>query len=133
MTAPFAKLANEKHDQKVLVEQQNQAICMVNNSRRKEAPAKKKSPVLDIILAQCWISFWPLSSSWPWLWHFMCPQPVIVEIQRSMERQFQRCQSLSSLLQWRRLGIMITENSAKAPVFNKEDEDFDMGSVYTED
>ena len=28
---------------------------------------------------------------------------------------------------------MITENSAKAPVFNKEDEDFDMGSVYTED
>lgn len=43
MTAPFAKLANEKHDQKVLAEQQNQAIRMVNNSRRKETPAKKKA------------------------------------------------------------------------------------------
>ena len=55
MTAPFAKLANEKHDQKILAEQQNQAIRMVNNSRRKETPAKKKSPVLDIILALIFI------------------------------------------------------------------------------
>lgn len=55
MTAPFAKLANEKHDNLVLVEQQNQAIRMVNNNRRKETPAKKKSPVLDIILALVFI------------------------------------------------------------------------------
>ena len=55
MTAPFAKLANEKHDNLVLVEQQNQAIRMVNNNRRKETPAKKKSPVLDIILALIFI------------------------------------------------------------------------------
>ena len=51
MTAPFAKLVNNQHDQKVLVEQQNQAIRMVN-SRRKENPAKKKhSVILDIVLA----------------------------------------------------------------------------------
>ena len=42
MTAPFAKLANEKHDQKVLAEQQNQAIRMAN-SRRTKAPIKKKA------------------------------------------------------------------------------------------
>ena len=43
MTAPFAKLANEKHDQKVLIEQQNQVIKMVTNSRRAKAPIKKKA------------------------------------------------------------------------------------------
>ena len=52
MTAPFAKLANKKHDDMVLVEQQNQAIRMVNNSRRKETPAKKKSGWLpELVLA----------------------------------------------------------------------------------
>lgn len=55
MTAPFSKIVNNQHDQKVLAEQQNQAIRMVNNSRRKETPAKKKSPVLDIILALIFI------------------------------------------------------------------------------
>ena len=50
MTAPFAKLVNNKHDSLVLTTQQDQAIKLVN-SRRKETPAKKKSPVLDIILA----------------------------------------------------------------------------------
>ena len=56
MTAPFSKLVNEKHDGLVLVEQQNQAIRMVNNSRRKETPAKKKhSIVVDIVLAMVFI------------------------------------------------------------------------------
>ena len=52
MTAPFAKIVNNQHDQKVLVEQQNQAIRMVSNSRRKETPTKKKSGWLaEIVLA----------------------------------------------------------------------------------
>lgn len=55
MTAPFAKIVNEKHDQIVLVEKQDQAIKMAN-SRRKETPAKKKSPVLDIILALIFVA-----------------------------------------------------------------------------
>lgn len=51
MTAPFAKLVNNKHDQAVLLNQQDQAIRMAN-SRRVKAPAKKKhSAVLDIVLA----------------------------------------------------------------------------------
>lgn len=55
MTAPFAKLANEKHDNMVLIEKQNQAIRMAN-SRRKETPAKKKSNWLpEIILAMVFI------------------------------------------------------------------------------
>ena len=51
MTAPFTKLVNSKHDQKVLVEQQDQVIRMAN-SRRKETPAKKKANWLaEIVLA----------------------------------------------------------------------------------
>lgn len=50
MTAPFSKIVNNQHDQKVLVEQQNQAIRMV--SRRKETPVKKKANWLpEIIIA----------------------------------------------------------------------------------
>lgn len=56
MTAPFAKLANEKHDQMILTAQQDQAIKMVDNNRKVKAPAKKKSPVLDIILALAFIA-----------------------------------------------------------------------------
>ena len=57
MTAPFSKIVNNQHDQKVLVEQQNQAIRMVN-SRRKETPAKKKAGwwMLDIVLALAFIA-----------------------------------------------------------------------------
>ena len=55
MTAPFAKLVNEKHDQIVLVNQQDQAIKMVANNRRVNSPVKKKSIVLDIILAMVFI------------------------------------------------------------------------------
>lgn len=56
MTAPFSKIVNSKHDNLVLVEQQNQAIRMANNSRRKETPAKKKHSVMvDIILAVIFI------------------------------------------------------------------------------
>ena len=54
MTAPFAKLVNENHDSLVLLEKQDQAIKMVN-SRTRTTPAKKKSPVLDIILAVLFI------------------------------------------------------------------------------
>ena len=50
MTAPFSKIVNEKHDQKVLAEQQDQVIKLIN-SRRKETPAKKKHFMVDIILA----------------------------------------------------------------------------------
>ena len=56
MTAPFAKLVNEKHDTLVLNEKQNQAIKMVANSRRKETPAKKKSGWLpELVLASLFI------------------------------------------------------------------------------
>ena len=55
MTAPFSKLVNEKHDALVLNEKQDQAIKLVTSNRRKETPAKKKSPVLDIILAVIFI------------------------------------------------------------------------------
>ena len=56
MTAPFAKLVNEKHDQIVLVNQQDQAIKMVANNRRVNSPVKKKhSAVVDIILALAFI------------------------------------------------------------------------------
>ena len=56
MTAPFSKIVNNQHDQKVLVEQQNQAIRMANNSRRKETPAKKKSGWLpELVLAALFI------------------------------------------------------------------------------
>lgn len=55
MTAPFAKLANEKHDNMVLIEKQNQAIRMAN-SRRKETPAKKKAGwIPEIIMAALFI------------------------------------------------------------------------------
>lgn len=56
MTAPFAKLANEKHDQMILIAQQDQAIRMATNSRRKAPAKKKKSIVLDIILALAFIA-----------------------------------------------------------------------------
>lgn len=57
MTAPFAKLANEKHDRIVLTNQQDQAIRMVANSRRVKSPAKKKhSAALDIVLALAFIA-----------------------------------------------------------------------------
>ena len=55
MTAPFAKLTNEKHDRMILTAQQDQAIKMAN-SRRVKSPAKKKSIVLDIILAMVFIA-----------------------------------------------------------------------------
>lgn len=55
MTAPFAKLANEKHDSMVLIEKQNQAIRMAN-SRRKETPAKKQVSWLpELLLALVFI------------------------------------------------------------------------------
>lgn len=55
MTAPFSKLVNNQHDQKVLAEQQNQAIRMAN-SRRKETPAKKKANWLpELVLASLFI------------------------------------------------------------------------------
>lgn len=55
MTAPFYKLVNNQHDQKVLTEQQNQAIRMAN-SRRKEIPAKKKANWLpELVLASLFI------------------------------------------------------------------------------
>lgn len=50
MTAPFAKLTNEKHDQMILTAQQDQAIKMVANSRRVKAPAKKKAGWLPELL-----------------------------------------------------------------------------------
>lgn len=57
MTAPFSKIVNEKHDNLILNEQQDQAIKMVANSRRKETPAKKKhSILLDIVLALAFIA-----------------------------------------------------------------------------
>lgn len=56
MTAPFAKLANEKHDNMVLIEKQNQAIRMAN-SRRKETPAKKHVSWLpELVLALAFIA-----------------------------------------------------------------------------
>lgn len=55
MTAPFAKLTNEKHDRMILTAQQDQAIRMVANNRRVKSPAKKKSIMLDIILAMVFI------------------------------------------------------------------------------
>lgn len=55
MTAPFAKLANEKHDNMVLAEKQDQAIKLVTN-RRVKAPAKKKAGWLpEIIIAALFI------------------------------------------------------------------------------
>ena len=51
MTAPFTRIVNNQHDQKVLVEQQDQAIRMVANSRRKETPAKKASWLPELVLA----------------------------------------------------------------------------------
>ena len=57
MTAPFSKIVNEKHETLILNEKQDQAIRLANsNSRRKETPAKKKSPVLDIILAVIFVA-----------------------------------------------------------------------------
>ena len=56
MTAPFSKIVNEKHDTLVLNAQQDQAIRMVANNRRVKSPAKKKSIVLDIILALAFIA-----------------------------------------------------------------------------
>ena len=51
MTAPFAKLVNNKHDNLVLNAKQDQAIELVN-SRRKETPVKKKANWLpEIIIA----------------------------------------------------------------------------------
>ena len=56
MTAPFSKIVNNQHDQKVLAEQQDQAIKMVANNRRVKTPAKKKhSVVVDIVLAMVFI------------------------------------------------------------------------------
>lgn len=51
MTAPFTRIVNNQHDQKVLAEQQDQAIRMVANSRRKETPAKKSNWLPEIIIA----------------------------------------------------------------------------------
>ena len=51
MTAPFSKIVNNQHDQKVLAEQQDQAIKMVTNNRRKETPAKKASWLPELVLA----------------------------------------------------------------------------------
>ena len=57
MTAPFAKLANEKHDSLILAAQQDQAIKLVTNSRRKETPVKKKSGWLpEVIMAVLFIA-----------------------------------------------------------------------------
>lgn len=51
MTAPFTRIVNNQHDQKVLVDQQDQAIRLINN-RRKETPAKKKAGWLpELVLA----------------------------------------------------------------------------------
>lgn len=56
MTAPFAKLVNEKHDSLILIEKQDQVISMVTSNRRVKAPAKKKhSVMLDIFLAMVFI------------------------------------------------------------------------------
>lgn len=55
MTAPFSKIVNNKHDNLVLNAQQDQAIRMVANNRRVKSPAKKKSIVLDIVLAMVFI------------------------------------------------------------------------------
>ena len=56
MTAPFSKIVNEKHDNLILNEQQDQAIRIANNSRRKETPAKKKSGWLpELVLAALFI------------------------------------------------------------------------------
>lgn len=54
MTAPFSKIVNEKHDQKVLAEQQDQVIRMAN-SRRKETPAKKANWIPELVLAMAFI------------------------------------------------------------------------------
>lgn len=55
MTAPFSKIVNSKHDNLILNEKQDQAIRLVN-SRRKEAPTKKKSGWLpEIIMAALFI------------------------------------------------------------------------------
>ena len=57
MTAPFSKIVNNQHDQKVLAEQQDQAIKMVANNRRVKTPAKKKSGWLtELVLALIFIS-----------------------------------------------------------------------------
>lgn len=56
MTAPFAKLANEKHDRMILTAQQDQAIRMVANNLRPKAPAKKKAGwIPEIIMAALFI------------------------------------------------------------------------------
>lgn len=55
MTAPFTRIVNDKHDQIVLVNQQDQAIRMANN-RRVKAPAKKRAGWLpEIIIATLFI------------------------------------------------------------------------------
>lgn len=55
MTAPFAHIVNNRHDNLVLTEQQNQAIKMAN-SRRKEIPAKKKASwIPELVLATVFI------------------------------------------------------------------------------
>lgn len=57
MTAPFSKIVNDKHDSLILIEKQDQAISMVAaNNRRVKSPAKKKSIVLDIILALVFVA-----------------------------------------------------------------------------
>ena len=51
MTAPFTRIVNNQHDQKVLAEQQDQAIRLIN-SRRKETSVKKKAGWLpELVLA----------------------------------------------------------------------------------
>lgn len=55
MTAPFTRIVNDKHDNMVLVNQQDQAIRMAN-SQRKETPAKKKAGwIPEIIMAALFI------------------------------------------------------------------------------
>lgn len=55
MTAPFSKIVNTRHDNLVLVEQQNQAIKLAN-SQRVKTPAKKKAGWLpEIILAAIFV------------------------------------------------------------------------------
>ena len=56
MTAPFSKIVNNQHDQKVLAEQQDQAIKMVTNNRRKETPAKKASWLPELVLALVFVT-----------------------------------------------------------------------------
>ena len=56
MTAPFAKLVNENHNQMVLLEKQDQAIKLVA-SKRVRVPANKKKAgwVPEVILAVIFI------------------------------------------------------------------------------